>query len=253
MRKVCVTIAKSSLHINEFIAHFSEVAKFSVSEIIQFYQRFEDGVKRSTIDWRIYTLKDQGVLHRISRGVYSLKEVRHYTPIITRSNKLLYSSIKQRFPFADVCLWSTMWINEFMLHQPGQFFTILEVEKEVMEAVFYELQERGKDVYLNPSEEILDRYISNKKKPLVIIPLVSEAPTQEVNKVTTITLEKMLVDLLVNKTLFSAQQGSELIHIFRITQEKYAISNAKLLRYASRRNKKEEAKSLLQRTQRVGN
>ena len=42
-----------------------------------------------------------------------------------------------------------------MLHQPGRFYTILEVEKDAMESVFYELSGQRKDVFLDPSKEIL--------------------------------------------------------------------------------------------------
>ncbi|WP_367392365.1 DUF6577 family protein [Lewinella sp. LCG006] len=246
-------IAKQSLHIKEFVMHFGEAQEISVTDIIQFYQGLEKDIKRSTVDWRIYELKNEGILHRVSRGVYSLHEVRHYIPEITRSNKLLYTSFKNQFPFVEGCLWHTMWINEFMLHQVGRFYTILEVEKDFMEAVFYGLKELGKEIYLNPSEEVLDKYVSSKKAPLIIISLVSEAPIQKVNGINTVTLEKMLVDLVCNETLFAAQQGVELKRIFRSAHEKYAISETKLLRYASRRNKKEEVETLYRDVQRNGN
>ncbi|MFT5998200.1 MAG: hypothetical protein ACI81P_000652 [Neolewinella sp.] len=253
MDKTATTIAKSSLHIEAFREHFREATKFSVSDITQFYQKFEEIVKRSTVDWRIYKLKSEGIIHRLSRGNYSLSEVRHYVPSVTRENKLLYTRFKAQFPFAEGCYWDTKWINEFMLHQPAWFFSILEVEREVMESVFYEMKELGQETYLNPSDEIIDKYITSERFTLIILPLVSEAPTQEIDGVRTITVEKMLVDLVSNESLFAAQQGSELKRIFKSAHEKYAVSEAKLLRYASRRNRRNEVKTLLQEVQRNGN
>lgn len=122
-----------------------------------------------------------------------------------------------------------------------------------MESVFYEMKDQGKDTYLNPSDEIIDKYITSRKSPLIILPLVSEAPTQEIDGVRTITIEKMLVDLVSNDLLFAAHQGSELKRIFKSAYEKYALSEAKLLRYASRRNRKNEVKALLEEAQRNGN
>lgn len=221
------------------------MATFTVRDMIQFYQRFEEDIKRSTVDWRIYELTNEGIIHRVSRGTYSLQEVRHYRPSITRANKLLYTSFKKAFPFAEGCLWDTKWLNEFMLHQPGWFFILLEVEKEVLEAIFYEMKDQGQEVYLDPSDEIIEKYLPGKGSPLILLPLISEAPTQEIDGVQTITIEKMLVDLVCNASLFAAQQGSELKRIFQLAHEKYAVSEARLLRYASRRNKKEDIKSLL--------
>ena len=152
-----------------------------------------------------------------------------------------------------MCIWNTKWINEFMLHQPGRFYTILEIEKDVKESVFYALMELGKEVYLDPTEEVLNKYVVNKKDPIIITSLVTEAPTQEVNGVNTITLEKLLVDIFCNETLFGAHQGAELERIYSSALEKYTVSNTKLLRYASRRNKKEEMKSLIGKKQRNGN
>lgn len=246
-------IAKQSLHIKELRNTFADNSDISVQDLIQFYQRFEKDIRRSTVDWRIYELNKEGVLHRIARGVYSLSRTNSYIPEITRSQKLLFNSIKKQFPFVKICIWSTKWLNEFMLHQPGRFYTIIEIERDVMESVFYELKEQGKDVYLDPSEDVLDKYIINKKDPIIITSLTTEAPLQTINNVSTTTLEKMLVDLVCNEILFAAQQGAELERIYITALDKYTISNTKLLRYASRRNRKHEIDRLINQIQRNGN
>lgn len=116
-------IANKSLHINALKKHFDEGQKITVSDIIEFYAQFEEKVKRSTIDWRLYKLTQEGILYRQSRGIYSLSEKRKktYTPEITRSLKILAGKIHKQFPYIDTCLWTTKWLNEFMLHQPGRF------------------------------------------------------------------------------------------------------------------------------------
>jgi hypothetical protein len=52
--------------------------------------------------------------------------------------------------------------------------------------------------------------------------------------------------------LFSSQQGAELTRIYETAFEKYTISEIKLLRYATRRNKKEVIEQLINK-QRNGN
>lgn len=190
-------------------------------------------------------MKKEGVLYRISRGLYSFSEPNYYVPEVSQSLKQLFIASKKQLPFVQMCIWSTKWINEFMLHQPGRFYTILEVEKDDRESVFYALKDMGKDIYLDPREDVLNKYVVDKKDPIIITSLVSEAPTQEVDGIDTITLEKLLVDILCNETLFAAQQGAELERIFSNAQEKYTIRKAKMLRYASRRNKKEETRFLM--------
>ncbi len=139
-----------------------------------------------------------------------------------------------------------------MLHQPGRFYTILEVEKDVMESVFYELKEKYKDVYLNPTDEILSKYVVNKKDPIIITSLITEAPTEKVDGVVTTTLEKILVDIYSDEIFFGAQQGAELERIYNSVFEKYTVNNTKLLRYANRRNKKKVIEQLINKTLRNG-
>lgn len=103
-------------------------------------------------------------------------------------------------------------------------------------------------VYMDPSPELISRYLIDEKEPWIVLPLVSESPTQELNGISTTTLEKMLVDLFCDPILFSAQQGSEMDHIFKEAFEKYAINESKMLRYASRRRKRSELDNYLNET-----
>lgn len=179
--------------------------------------------------------------------MYSLSENegKEFIPEINRSLKYLSGKIYNQFPFIDTCIWSTKWLNEFMLHQPFRFYTILEVEKEVMESVFYALKEQGKEVFLDPSEDILNNYLVNASEPIIIIRLTTEAPTQKINKVVTQTIEKLLVDIYCDPVIFAAQQGSELKRIYQTVFDKYKVNNTKMFRYASRRNKRDEIKSFI--------
>ena len=233
------------LHIKELRNSFVHDQSISVHDLIQFFQRFEEKVKRSTVDWRIYELTKLGILHRIGRGTYSLSETCYFKPEVSRSIKLLFGAVKNQFPYLKICVWNTKLINEFMLHQPGRFYTMLEVDKDAMESVFYELKDQGRDVFFNPSEEVLSKYVISKKQPIIITSLITEAPLEEIDGVKTATLEKVLVDICSNETLFSSQQGAELTRIYEAAFEKYTISEAKLLRYARRRNKKEVVEQLI--------
>ena len=70
--------------------------------------------------------------------------------------------------------------------------------------------------------------------------MISEAPLQIIKDYQTVTLEKMLVDVFCDEELFFIYQGKEMKSIFKEAFGKYSINTNKLLRYASRRGKKEE-------------
>ena len=126
-----------------------------------------------------------------------------------------------------------------MIHQPGRFYTLIEVEKDTTESVFYFLKDIHKNVFLDPTSDILSRYASSEREAMIVKPLVSEAPMQNVQGVQTITIEKMLVDIFCDETIFAAQQGSEMQTIFKNAFEKYTVNENKMLRYADRRRKKD--------------
>ena len=134
-----------------------------------------------------------------------------------------------------------------MLHQPGRFYTLVEVDKETTHSVFYFLKERKNNIFLEPDAKILSLYASVKKETIIINSLVSEAPMQTLQGIMTTTIEKLLVDVFSDDILFAAQQGSEMETIFREAFEKYTINENKMLRYADRRRKKEAFSNYLNR------
>ena len=212
---------------------------------MEFYRALEPEVKKTTVNWRIYILVQEGVLNRVGRGRFSIGKGDAYIPEISSRLNSVYKKIKSDFPFLTVCLWSTSVLNEFMLHQPGRYYQLLEVDKDAMESIFYYLKDRNYSVYLEPSQELIRRYMIDEKDPWIVKSLVSEAPIQQVNGIPTVTIEKLLVDIFCDPIIFSAQQGSEMNQIFKEAFEKYAISESKMLRYASRRRKKKELDNYL--------
>lgn len=212
---------------------------------MEFYRTLDPEVKKTTVNWRVYNLVQEGILNRIGRGRFTFDKKDVYTPELSDKQISIYKKIKSDFPFLTVCIWSTSIINEFMVHQPGRYYQLIEVDKDSMESIFFYMKDRNYSVYMEPSQELIRRYIIDEKEPWIVKSLVSEAPTQEVKDTPTVTIEKLLVDIFCDPVIFNAQQGSEMNQIFSEAFEKYSISESKMLRYASRRRKKKELDSFL--------
>jgi hypothetical protein len=180
-----------------------------------------------------------GILSRTGKGKFKLGKGRAFTPELTSPLKSLYHDIQRQFPYIHICMWSTSVFNEFMLHQPGRYYLLIEVDKDVTQSVFNFLSEKKKNIFLKPTADVLSLYASREKNAVIIKPLVSEAPVQLQQDVFTASLEKMLVDIFCDEVLFAAQQGSEMKTIFRNAFNNYTINENKMLRYAGRRRKKE--------------
>lgn len=180
-----------------------------------------------------------GIVNRIGVGKFNISKTNIYIPEVTKRIKLFNTILKRQFPFITFCFWQTSLFNEFMVHQPGKFNFLIEAERSSIESVFFYLKEKKYSVFLEPTEEIIDKYFPDDKEPIIIKSLVTEAPTQNVNGVNTVTIEKILVDVFCDNIIFSAQQGSEMVNIFKSAYDKYTINENRMLRYADRRRMKE--------------
>lgn len=232
------TISTTKLHIDTFKSKFKDIESISVNDIFSFYQRYESKVKKTTINWRIHKLVDEGIIQRIGRGKYKLGKQKEFIPLVSEETQNLYLKLKEEFPFLGISIWSTKWITQWMLHIPNNYEIIIEVEKGSEENVFYFLSDIRDNVFLNPSKDILDKY-ANRKEPIVIIKnLITGAPLQDLEQVKIPSIEKILVDLIVDTELYTAYQGRDLDSIIENAFQYTTIKKDTLLRYADRRRKK---------------
>ena len=229
------------LNIDKLKLRYGKAESITLEEIFRFYR----SVPKATAHWRIYKLIETGVLQRIGRGLYRVGTETVYHPELPRNLKSIYQKIREQFPYAAICAWHTSCLNEFTIHQPGKHTLLIEVEKDVAESVFNFLNEQHKEVFLNPSKEVYHRYVSGKKEGIVILPLISEAPTQVINNTATVTIEKILVDIFCDSVIFAPFQGNEMRNIFKTAMQKYTVNMSTLKRYAFRRGKKEELENYI--------
>ncbi|MBS1606470.1 MAG: hypothetical protein JST42_27680 [Bacteroidetes bacterium] len=212
----------------------------SREELFDFYREFEPDLNDSTFGWRIYALKEKNLVKPVRRGVYTLMVKQPFHPVVENRQKELAAKIAKQFPATRHCTWNTKWLSEWTTHQPGRFLILAEAEASATESVFYFLKDSNyKNVYLNPDEILLERYIYEEPETIIVKTLVSKAPLKKERQVTIPTAEKILVDLFIDRHLFAPFQGSELINIFNNVYKEYALNISRLLAYARRRNKEQ--------------
>jgi hypothetical protein len=180
-----------------------------------------------------------GVLTRIGRGKFALGPRKIFVPDISNKLKNIHSKLKKQYPFLETCIWNTSVFNEFMVHQPGRFHILVEVDKDAVHSVFFFLKDSKYAVFIEPTKDLMEKYLPDEKETLIVKTLVTEAPLQKIERLNTPTLEKMLVDIFCNGIVFAAQQGAEMRNIFTEARSKYVINENRMLRYADRRKKKE--------------
>lgn len=227
---------------NKITIYFKSRDKISREELLALIKKDFANWTDNTINIYISSLQKKGIIHSLSRGMYALGNEETFQPHLNNKLVKIASIINKTFPFIKYCVWESAWLNELMRHQTFKNFTIVEIEKVASEQVFNQLNNNFSNVFINPDEKTIERYIGALDNAIIIKNLNSEAPIQKWKNINVPTLEKILVDIIADEKLFSAQQG-ELEFIFKSAFDKYNINESKMKRYASRRNRISEIKN----------
>lgn len=231
---------------DDFVEYFKRFDSFSTADIAEYFKRKEPELNQSTLNWRVFEMAKKGTIVRMSKGLFRINDGNVFKPIPDMNLLQVAKKVQNHFPEVGVCVWDTAILNSVSQHIVNHGMYIIEVEKDAAEPVFVFLREKLANVYLNPTHEIVDNYLSPSiRKPYVIKNLLSESPWVEVKGVRMATMEKILVDIYCDKTLHFAYQGHEMRRIFENCFELMPINTTKLLRYASRRGKTEEMAEMI--------
>lgn len=221
---------------NNIIAYAENRPQFSVDDLISSVAK---GIERNTLSWHLSNLCKLGKLRRIGRGLYSTQIKTAYQVKASKKIRSLYRSLHKDFPFADFCVYDGQLFTP-LLHDLSPNSTIyIETNRDVMESVFNRLSKKYQGrLFLAPTKEMTSKYIDLSQENIIIKPLITESPLTEDNGVPMPTLEKMLVDTRVDADFFYLH-GYENLEMLRTAISHYDVNRTRLLRYADRRNEKE--------------
>lgn len=231
---------RRKLPVNDILSYFKDRKIITSKELLAFWRTQQPDLKETTFRWRLYELKHRGFLSTVGRGKYSLNEQRKFAPDVSVGGiKPLANKLKKTLPYLKFCFWTTQWLHDFMIHQPSTAVVLLEVEEEAENSTFSFLQDRDRFALIEPSPIEIERYIlGSTAHPIVLRPLIHDSPLTEESGVPIPKLEKILVDLYVEKELFLPFQGKELANIYRNAFSVLNLNTTTLLAYAARRGKK---------------
>lgn len=205
------------------------------------------GINEGTVDLQVNRLVSSGVLKRSGRGKYIVAENKlpEFVYLPSEQEQDIFLKLKTKFPFLDMCVWSPRVLASYMLHVPNIAYSFVDVEKDGMETVFHTLQDMrlGRNILFSPSAVDCERYLSGTDS-IVVRQLIGQSPLTEVNGCKVPRIEKILVDALGDNEL-SFADGTEIYNIYEYARERNNVNMSKLLRYASRRNRKDKVEHII--------
>ena len=227
--------------IEDFKAYFEKKTTITLQDIKKYYHAKDPKIPDTTVNWKVYNFVQLGILQRIGKGLYQLGETQKFVPQTNNKMYKIESLMQKNFPFVRYCQWDLSLINTFAQHLINFNVLLIDVEKDAVDSVYQTLKEIFSKVMV--IQNLYDD-LSEFNNYILVRPLITEAPIQTIEKIHAATLEKMLVDLAVDKE-FSTFQGNEFFRIFRSACEQYTINRNTLLRYATRKNRKNEIQRII--------
>ncbi len=229
--------------INQALLHLSDNKTYHREELFQIFCTEKEDLSDSAFRWILYNLQKEQRLFHVDYDVYvtvQQEELSVYRPIYSDRCMEVMGSLEGKHPELSFVVFESVLLNEFLNHQIAQNTIYLQVEKGISSYIFDELQqEYTGSVLYKPTKSELERYWT--RDCIVVLELVSQAPISEENP-HQMTAEKLLVDIVADKSIASTFSPSEIPFIYENMLEKYKVERRRLNRYAGRRGKAELVK-----------
>ena len=229
-----------NLHIEEMRNALGNKTEITIKDIDDFYCRYSPDIPFSTVKWRIHSLIDKGVLHRIGHGRYRFGEEKVFSPDIFRKTMDIARIMRKQFPFADYCQWNFSAVNAFVHHLLNTELFFVDVERDAREAVYYAIRDKYPKTVLSSN---LNDELAYYDGCIVVRNLITDAPVITVEDIPMASIEKILVDLALD-AMFPFQ-NIEMLRIFENACSSYAVNISRMLRYAGRRGRRAVIEEIL--------
>ena len=185
----------------------------------------------------------KNMIKKVSKDAYVVAPYKSpYTYRMSKKLKAINDFLEEHFPLVKFQVWEFAQLNMFLNHLLANETYVVEVESIFAESFFEILKEEFDNVLLRPSSDDFFRYA--KQETIIVKNLVSESPI-EIGAPHQIRLEKLLVDIVVDRFTSSLINGSEIHDVYEQCFSQYQIDERKMLRYARRRNAQEKIKIIL--------
>jgi len=216
---------------------------FTVRALSKYLTKRSFRFKEQTVRQYLYDFKGKGIIHDAGYGWYSTIE--QPFGLDTSPVTDIVNVLAKKFPLLTFSCWTTAQIQGYSHHIPVRFVTLLYVDIDDVMPLFEFLREDNFNVFANPGKAETQKQFMIKERTIVIRPQISEAPVEEHHA----TIEKLLVDLFVEKDRLMLMDGAEYGRVARNIVGSARINMARMLRYARRREMHQDLLNVLHRVE----
>lgn len=208
-------------------------------------------VAPSTVGWRIFQLKKEKLVFQVGRGLYTFEYKPEFIPTIAAKTKRQLKRIKTLVPY-DLYVFDTHLLSDIIEKPIEKEWMFISAPKDELDQLYDKMLDLSKQVFLHTDKETMHRYINAQSEAIILTTLVTEAPLYNGDDFNSFTLEGILVNVLFEADILLGNLGVDYGVLFEKAFEKYNVNRSKLLRYASRRDKKVEIENLIKKISKNG-
>jgi len=222
------------------IAQYARDKKyFSIQELKSYLKYRGISYTDESVKKYLYNLKKEKQIFSAGRGWYSTINA----PFVldTKPIEEIVKSIQKNFPLLSFSCWSTEQLISYFHHLPTNFFIFVYSEKDFLPSLFEYLQQKNTPVFLNPLR-IEVKKLFFEKRNVILRPSISREPVKDHYA----TIEKILIDLFVEKEKLFIIDDWDYLFIFKNILTNYRISVASLIKYAERRKVTNKIQKLIE-------
>lgn len=232
--------------IDQMITTLSPGDAYSREDLYRSFLVEKHDLTDSSFRWLLYKLLLEKKLYKTGYDTYMIdKPVERYTyrPLYSANALSLIKTLDEGYSSLKFVVFESVLLNEFLNHQIAQNTLYVQVEKDISSFVFDELRKKfNKCVLYRPGKKEFERYWC--PNCMVVTDLISQSPLSKDDQ-HEITIEKLLVDIVAEKSVSASFSPAELPSIYASALNTYKVDKNKMNRYAGRRGKGEEIRRLL--------
>lgn len=216
---------------------------YTTSDLYDYFKYINPSITYADFRWKLFHMVKNKEITKVGVKSYVVGYVKYDYEYESAMSFQIDELLSKEFENLDTVIWETRILNEWMNLQITNNTIVIEVERIYAEFVFEKLMEHfaNATILLNPSKEEFLRYQRNDI--IVIRYLVSRSPLRSNSK--HIMLEKLAVDLLSDKFFSYLFESSVISSVIGEISKGYILDEVRLLAYAKRKHKYEEAKKCL--------
>ena len=202
---------------------------FSLKNLREDLYLIEPDINNNTLKKNLSRFKKDKIIFAAGRGWYSF--ISHRFQLDTKPIRSIVNLIKREFPLLDFNVWSTEQLLPYFQNIPTRFFVFVYAKKEYLNTIYEYLSEKGKTIYLNPTKKEKEKIYNFKMEILLLRPSITEEPKKKYYS----KIEKILVDLYIEKFFLQILDEQEYQIVFENISSQFSLDIPKMLRYKLRR------------------